>query len=188
MVLLNLSARARAFVFPRARRARPTAALASWLTLCALAACSRERAPAGTNAPPIASNAPPVAPLPRKPAETAYGIELPRTIEVTRRFTDSIYMSTQLPLEKAESVFRDHVLVQHVEVSSKRTTFPRVFVKGASDQRIYRIELTKFRSGTQIRMKDITPPPVTQGLTEAERWREAGRNLDGSVVNQLERF
>jgi hypothetical protein len=63
--------------------------------------------------------------------------------------------------------------------------FPRVFVKGDKQKRIYRIEIHRARNLTTVNLRDITPPKVPQGLTEEERWERAGRNPDGSLKDPL---
>ena len=80
---------------------------------------------------------------------------------------------------------REQVIVEHLELGTGRTVFPRVFVKNDPRKRLFRIEVSSQRNRTDVRIRDITPPPVTQGLNESQRWEQAGRNSDGSLKDRL---
>jgi len=122
--------------------------------------------------------------LPNK--QQIFGIEVPRGLRVASRFTDVVQLTGHLKPETVANYFRQHVLAQHVEIGPNRTVFPRVYVKNDPKKRIYRIEIVAHRNLTTVNMRDITPPPVTQGLTNEERWERAGRNPDGTLKNRLQ--
>jgi hypothetical protein len=120
--------------------------------------------------------------------EQVFGIEVPRGMRVASRFNDVVQLSGHAAPEAVANHFRDHVLAQHVEVGANQTVFPRVFIKGDQSKRLYRIEIAHAQNRTTVNMRDITPPPVTEGLTEAERWERAGRNPDGTVKDPLKQY
>ena len=113
-----------------------------------------------------------------------YGLQLPENFRITRRFDDTTHLTTPLPLSKTVSFFKDHLLAQHAEIDAKRTRFPRAYMKTDPSRRLLSVELTPRRGGTQVRVRDITPPPITQGLSSEERWKQAGRNPDGSLEDR----
>jgi hypothetical protein len=117
--------------------------------------------------------------------EMIFGIEVPRGLRIAARFADSAQLTGQGEPEAVANHFRGHVLAEHVEIGANRTIFPRVYVKGDKKKRIYRIEIHRSRNLTTVNIRDITPPPVPQGLSEKERWERAGRSPDGSLKDPL---
>lgn len=157
------------------------------LALLLAAACdSSDRTPKLTLSP--ASSAPDRLQkgelLPDK--EQIFGIEVPRGMRVASRFQDVAQLTGHVKPEAMANYFRQHVLAQHVEIGANRTVFPRVFIKGDAKKRIYRIDIVSYQNLTTVNMRDITPPPVVEGLSEKERWERAGRNPDGTLKNPLQ--
>jgi hypothetical protein len=37
-----------------------------------------------------------------------------------------------------------------------------------------------------VTIRDITPPPLTPGLTEEQRWEQVGLNPDGTLKDRLQ--
>lgn len=116
--------------------------------------------------------------------DSAFGLELPQGLKVAARYPHVVQMSSTLSREAVVRFFRENVLVQHVEVTPSHTLFPKVYIKGDKSKHIYRIDVTVGSGRTLVNMRDITPPPVTQGLTEVQRWEQAGRNPDGTQKNR----
>lgn len=117
--------------------------------------------------------------------ERIFGIEVPRGMKVASRFGDVIMLTGRVDRNAVANHFRQHVLTQHVEMAEGRTVFPRVHVKGDRSRRVYRIEIAQTRNLTSVSMRDVTQPPATHGLSEGERWDQAGRNPDGSQKDRL---
>jgi hypothetical protein len=168
---------------PRARQwlvARSLIALALTATGCSGKSTEHERA---------APEAPDPAPdrltgteqLPE--AETAFGLPIPRGMRMTRYFTDAAYFSGSLSMEDASAHVQKFVDANSVEITLQRALFARARIKGDARKRLFRIEISKTSRGSQVHVKDVTPPPATQGLTEAQRWERAGRNPDGTLIN-----
>jgi hypothetical protein len=119
-------------------------------------------------------------------APIAFGMPLPAGMRVTRHFLDSAYFSGRVPFEQALEHVRQHVLARDVELRSLGAVIPQAYIQGDEQRRLFRIEVSRTAQGSQVYLQDITPPAVTQGLTEAERWQRAGRNPDGSLINPLQ--
>jgi hypothetical protein len=120
-------------------------------------------------------------------AETAFGLPLPVGMRVLRHFNDSAYFAGDLELDAVLEHVRRHVHAEAAQMLNQGIVFPRVKVVGGDPSRLLRIELSKTPRGTQLHIKDVTPPPALSGVSEAEIWRQAGRKPDGTPLdpNQL---
>jgi hypothetical protein len=117
-------------------------------------------------------------------AETAFGLPIPKGMRLVRHFNDSAYFAGELPLASALEHVRKHVTPSDAQMLGKGAVFPRAHIVGDESQRLVRIAVTQAYSGSQIHIQDITPPPATTGLSQAEILRQAGRNPDGSLIDQ----
>jgi hypothetical protein len=153
-------------------------------SLCVASGCHRKAAP---DAAEVAE--PPAAPdrlaadekLPE--AETAFGLPIPKGMRLVRHFNDAAYFAGELGMDKALEHVRKYVHANEVQMLSKAAVFPRAYIAGDESKRLFRIQVTGFQGGSQIRIQDITPPRATTGLSQAEILRQAGRNPDGSVAD-----
>jgi hypothetical protein len=122
-------------------------------------------------------------------SETAFGLPIPQGMRLSRHFLESAYLTGSLSLEQLADHVQSHVEARNVEVTKNRVLFARVLfararIKGDRRGRLFRLEISRTASGAQLFMLEITPPAMTRGLTEAERWREAGRNPDGTLLDE----
>jgi hypothetical protein len=117
-------------------------------------------------------------------AEIAFGLALPPGMHAVRLFKNAAYFSSDQPLESVFEHVKERVLARDVELLRAGVLFPRAFIVGDDTQRLVRIELGKTPGGTELHIQDITPPPALTGLSEAEIWRKAGRNPDGTPIDQ----
>lgn len=153
--------------------------------LCLCAACDDAKSPE-----PLDRNLQASAPDRLRPGETlpgrerVFGIELPRGLSVAARFPEFVQLTGRVRSEDVANHFRKHVVAEHVELGTHRTVFPRAMVKGDEKRRIFRIDITRDRRMTYVKIRDITQAPVTQGLSEKERWDRAGRNPDGTLKDR----
>jgi hypothetical protein len=119
-------------------------------------------------------------------APIAFGMPLPEGMRVTRHFLDAAYFSGRVPFDQALEHVRKHVLARDVELRTLGAVIPQAYIQGDERRRLFRIEVSRTGEGSQVYLQDITPPAVTQGLSETERWRRAGRNPDGTMVDRLQ--
>lgn len=117
-------------------------------------------------------------------AETAFGLALPSGMRLVRHFDDAAYFAGDVELDALIAHVEQRVQAGPAQVSSQGVSFPRARVLGGDSRRLLRLELTRTPRGTQLHVKDITPPPALTGLSEEELWRMAGRNLDGTMVDE----
>lgn len=116
-------------------------------------------------------------------SETAFGLPLPPGMSVVRRYEDSAYFQGGADLDSALTHLRRYLSPGTVQLLNQGAEFPRVRIAGGDSQRLYRVTVTRAGHGSQVHIKDITPPPALTGLSEAEMWQRAGRNPDGTLID-----
>lgn len=117
-------------------------------------------------------------------SEQLFGLTIPRKMRVERRFIDAAHAAGPVSPEDLSNYVRQRVSVAQVEIGAARTVFPRVVIHGGDPKKIYRIEVSpRSGGGSELEVRDITPKPVPSGLSDAELWRRAGRNPDGTPID-----
>lgn len=114
-------------------------------------------------------------------SEVAFGLVVPKGLRITRHFQDAAYLSGPLPFEQALAAVRQQLETAGAELRAQRAVFARAIVVSDPEQRLMRVEVYPLPQGSQVLLRDITPPPVAIGLSEEERWARAGREPDGSL-------
>lgn len=168
------------------------AVAAAYVALALVAGCKREEAPP----PQVESNG---APRPKTPDRVApgallegekvvFGWRAPRDMKLIARFPDAAHFEGRVKLAHLEDYVRQRVVMRHVEVTPTHSIFPNVRIRGGDPKRIYRFEIAPQRDSVELVIRDITPPPPTEGLSEEERWRRAGLTPEGKLLapNDLE--
>ena len=158
----------------------------AWAALCALS-CRSEPDVVPANPGPADSARPPVdrlAPGELEPGtHSAFGLVLPRGMRLERRFPDAVHAAGNVRPDALLRYVRDRVGVPLVEVAPRRTIFERTALKGQPPDKLYRIEIVEDGLRTRLLVRDVTPPPTVQGLTEQERYRRAGITPDGKLLD-----
>jgi hypothetical protein len=116
-------------------------------------------------------------------SETAFGLPLPRGMHVVRQYDDSAYFQGGTDVEKTLAHLRDHVSPATAQLTHEGAEFPRVRIVGGDAERLYRVSVNKAGLGSQVHIQDITPARALTGVSEAEMWRKAGRNPDGTLID-----
>jgi hypothetical protein len=155
------------------------------LVACLGAACQREPAP--EPAPP-----PSEAPAPDRlssaealpDAEVAFGLPLPTGMRLVRQFNDSAYFVGEVELAALLEHVQKHVVSRTAQMRGRGAVFARTELAADEQKRQFRIELNPAPRGTELHITDITPAPAEVGLSEVDSWRRAGRNPDGTPIDQ----
>lgn len=116
-------------------------------------------------------------------SEVAFGLVVPEGLRITRQFRDAAYLSGPLPFEAALVHVREQLETTGAELRAQRAVFARALIVGDAEQRLMRIEVSPLPRGSQVLLRDITPPPVAIGLSDNERWARAGRRPDGTLLD-----
>jgi hypothetical protein len=173
---------------PRLREGKRTVRLSWCIGAClgaCLGGCRDERAaepPALANTPATPDRLSENERLPD--AEIAFGLPLPSGLHLVRHFNDAAYFSGDLAIDVVIEHLRKYVRARDVEAQGQGIIFPRAQLIGDDAKRLLRIELRPLGRGTQLHIQDITPPPALTGANDADIWRKAGRNPDGTPIDQ----
>lgn len=142
-------------------------------------------ASAGPSAPPPLDR---LAPGELPPGtETIFGLVLPQGLALRGVFPGSAHAFGPLTFEDVSNYVRARVDVKRVELGAVGTVFPAVHLAGGDASRLYRIEVNPRGTNTELVIRDVTPPPVPPPVqSDAERWKRAGYNPDGTPLNPLD--
>jgi len=158
--------------------------------LCLSMGCKKSPSPdAAASAAP--SSVPPVdrlAPGELPPGtEAVFGLKLPRGLALQGVFPGAAHAFGPLSLEDVSNYVRARVDVKRVELGAVGTVFPAVHLLEGDPTRLYRIEVNPRGLNTELVVRDVTPPPPPPpGLSDAERWKRAGYNPDGTPLKSLD--
>lgn len=111
----------------------------------------------------------------------AFGLALPRDIEIDAQAADTTYATGRLSFEALANYVRERVTASRVDTGPAQTVFVDAVVK-RDPKKVVQVEVRNKRGRVQLIVRDRTPKPVDQGLTEAERWRRAGLTPDGRAI------
>jgi hypothetical protein len=115
--------------------------------------------------------------------DEAFGLTLPRVMRVEARFPRTVHAVGKASAEAVANYVRERVSVRRVELGAARTIFPQARILGAAPHRVVRIEVLTSRGRCKLVVRDVTRKAATQGLTEADRWRQAGISPEGKPLN-----
>jgi hypothetical protein len=112
--------------------------------------------------------------------ETAFGVVLPRGFTVERRFEDAIHFTGQASAEHVSAYLRRRITVSTVEVGPSRTIFASARSRTGLP---VTVEITDRGGYVDLVVRNLTPPPVPAGLSEAERWQRTGLKPNGEPLD-----
>jgi hypothetical protein len=162
------------------------------LVLClAFAASGCKSEPERKTPAQAAPSARPKTPDRLKPGELAegseevFGFRVPRRMRIEAHFGDSVHLAGPIRPEDVANYVRERVQVERVEIGAARTIFPHARIKQGDPARAYEFQVIATSGDTKLQIRDLTPPPAQPGLSEAERWRQAGMTPDGKALPDL---
>jgi hypothetical protein len=166
------------------RRALRVALAAS---LCA-ASCHKQPAPAPADSALAASSAPkPVDRL--APDELAagtgeiWGLTIPREMHLEHHYQEIAFVVGPVKPDALANYVRDRVVVSHVEIGAGRTIFPNARIKGGPTDHLYELDVIPAPGGSRLEIQDLTPVKIVPGLSDAERWKQAGLTPQGRPLD-----
>jgi hypothetical protein len=115
-----------------------------------------------------------------------FGLVVPRNMSVKAKHVESAYVEGNVAPEALANYVKDRVAIERVEVGAARTVFPSAVIKQGDLARRYDIEVVAGNGRpTALIVRDVTPhgPSGPPEMTEAERWRQAGRTPDGRPLD-----
>lgn len=118
-----------------------------------------------------------------------FGLVVPRGMRVKGAFAEIAYLEGNVRPEALSNYVRDRVELERVEIGAARTLFPNARIRGGPEGRVFDIEVVAGGNHpTRLVVRDVTPTGVNAPptLTDAERWRQAGRAPDGKPLDSAE--
>jgi hypothetical protein len=157
------------------------------LLVLALTGCrDRSRSAASRSAAPSARRPPSVDRLAPgevvEGTEQAFGIVLPRSMHVERRFSDEVAARGPLDPETLALYVRRRVSGGTLELG-RQNVFRGVHVAGDGGDRTLEIRIERGPSSVLLVVRDVTPPTPEPGLSPDERWRKSGFDRSGKIVD-----
>lgn len=104
-------------------------------------------------------------------------------------FAEVAYLEGNVLPEALSNYVRDRVELERVEIGAARTLFPSARIRGGPDGHVFDIEVVAGGNHpTRLVVRDVTPKGVNAppDLSDAERWRQAGRTPDGKPLDMAE--
>jgi len=112
-----------------------------------------------------------------------WGFVVPREMLVEHRYKEVAHLVGPVTPDALANYVRERVLVSHVEIGAARTIFPDARIKAGAADRVYELEVIPEPGITRLVIRDTTPPKIQPGLTDAERWRQAGLTPEGRPLD-----
>ncbi|MEP7052487.1 MAG: hypothetical protein ABJB12_19120 [Pseudomonadota bacterium] len=112
-----------------------------------------------------------------------WGFAVPREMQVEHQYQETAHLVGSVKPDALANYVRDRVVVSHVEIGAARTIFPNARIKGGAPDRVYELDVIPEPGQTRLVIRDITPLKVIPGLSDAERWRQAGLTPQGRPLD-----
>ena len=112
-----------------------------------------------------------------------WGFAVPREMQVEHRYQEVTHIIGSVKPDALANYVRDRVVVSHVEIGAARTIFPNAHIKGGASDRVYELDVIPEPGLTRLVIRDTTPAKVEPGLSDAERWRQAGLTPEGRPLD-----
>jgi hypothetical protein len=174
---------------PELIHSRLSSRRALWAAAALLCACQSKSVPISERAAPEEVAPDRLPPQERQiEAATAFGLSLPKGMRLTGQAQNSAYFLGPLNLTTVVEHLKPHLEAQRIESNPGHTAFEQARLVNDSSGRILRVDISAEGLGTLVCVKDVTPPPAPRGVSEAEMWRRAGRNPDGTPIDQNQQF
>jgi hypothetical protein len=112
-----------------------------------------------------------------------WGFVVPREMQVEHRFPEVAHLIGPVKPDALANYVRDRVVVSHVEIGAARTIFPNARIKAGAANRVYEFDVIPEPGMTRLVIRDTTPPKASPGLSDAERWKQAGLTPEGRPLD-----
>lgn len=112
-----------------------------------------------------------------------WGFAVPRDMQVEHRYQEVTHLIGPVAPDALANYVRERVIVSHVEIGAARTIFPNARIRGGAGDRVYELDVIPEPGITRLVIRDTTPPKVQPGLSDAERWRQAGLTPQGRPLD-----
>ncbi len=105
--------------------------------------------------------------------ESAFGLPIPRAMDVAQRLPDSVRARGDVPLDALANYVRERVVADRVETGPAKTVFSQVTLK-ASPNRLLRVEVVRLSDRTELFVRDVSRPPAADVVKPTDPWDKPG--------------
>jgi hypothetical protein len=170
---------------------RSGARIASAVVVVGMCGCNRTHGTTthdsnGTSAM-VTSHQPPLDRLsPGELAESsqlAFGFPVPKGMRIDRAFPDAVHLVGEVPAAELVSYVQKHAQVNGAELAGKMMHFDHVRIPSQKAPREYSFDVVQTGQKVQLIIKDVTPRQTEPGLSDEERWRQAGLKPNGEALD-----
>jgi hypothetical protein len=116
-------------------------------------------------------------------SELVFGFPVPNGMTIERAFPDEVHLVGDVTVGGVSDYIRKHAQVGAPELAGAILRFDRAHIPNQDRARLYRFEVTQRGRQVRLLVMDVTPPPVQPGLTDEERWKQAGMKPNGEPLN-----
>jgi hypothetical protein len=116
-------------------------------------------------------------------AQQVFGFPIPRGMSIERAFPDAAHLVGEVNVSELATYVSKHAQVGAPELTATLLRFDRARIPSQGEQRQYRFDISQHGRQVQLLVKDVTPAPTQPGLTEEERWRQAGLKPNGAPLD-----
>jgi hypothetical protein len=119
-----------------------------------------------------------------------HGLVLPSGMKLFANFSGTAEAIGPQRPEDVANYIRQRVTATRIELGAVGTVFPSVQVKDGDPTKTLRIEVVPLGDRTKVVVRDITRPTTRVAIdpneTDEMRWRRAGYNKDGTLIDKDE--
>jgi len=137
-------------------------------------------------APTVSSAPPPVDHLAAgelaEGTEHAFGLTLPRALQVTGNFVPVVYASGPLTVHPVVQYLSARLEGGDLHEGPGSATFEHVAVRGKPGVELS-IHVDASLAGVRLEMRNTTPVPALNLANDAERWKHVGLTPSGRVID-----
>lgn len=123
--------------------------------------------------------------------EKAFTLILPKASTVIYRVQGAVQIEADLSPEQLSNYVRKHVQPQKIIVGATMTTFDDAIVAATPETHLHvEVTLPPVHSlhRSLMNVRDVTRLPGPPKTTDADAWRQQGRNPDGTPLNPKQMF
>jgi hypothetical protein len=115
-----------------------------------------------------------------------FGLRMPYAMRLQFQFDTEALAVGEVEPEQVANYVRARVTGGKLSVGASQTLFEDVHV--GTDARPLRIKIERLKGLCRLEVRDTTPPPPPPGpppQNDVERWRRAGYNPDGTLIDPM---
>lgn len=114
--------------------------------------------------------------------QQAFGIALPRVLQVKGAFADVVYASGQASVHAVTQYFRSRVQDGTLREGSHAATFEHVRAPGKPGVELL-VRIMAEHDGANVEIRNSTPPVLPPLPDEAARWKQVGLTPHGRLAD-----